>query len=265
MHMAALRSCIVAASATAALSMSGAGAHAASFDCRIATTQVERLICTDSRLSEGDERIAFAYRSALQSALQPDDVRASQRQWLKIMTACGNSACVASAQDARLAQLGAMYAPDTPPPAKVGGTIAIEGHVSITITALRGIGTHDSAIDARMTERDAAMACHGYMNEPVPTRKCIVDWMKEGGGTRNVEYRANCLSGLFRVADSRAAFLGRNAAASSGEVDEPDYLIKLSDTGEFLSGAGASGYPVFLSTFQSLCPGIAERAPRVRR
>ena len=256
---------ICAAIVAAALALSGTPAYAASFDCRAATTQVERMICTESRLSEGDERVALAYRSALQSAARPDDVRADQRQWVRMLGSCRNSACVASAQDMRLAQLGGKQDPDTPPPARVGETIAVAGHVSITITAVSGIGTRASAIDARMTERDAAAACHGYVGEPVPTRKCIVDWMKEGGGTANVEYRGDCVSGLLRVGRSRAAFLGRNAAFSGGEPDEPEYLVRSTDTGEFLQDAGASGYPVLLSAFRSLCPGVAERAMRVRR
>ena len=263
MLMARSMAYICAAIVAAALALFGTPAHAASFDCRAATTQVERLICTESRLSEGDERVALAYRAALQSAARPDDVRADQRQWVRILGACRNSACVASAQDMRLAQLGGD--PDTPPPARVGETIAVGGHVSITITAVSGIGTRASAIDASMTERDAAAACHGYVGEPVPTRKCIADWMKEGGGTANVAYRADCVTGLFSVGQSRAALLGRNAAASGGDVEEPAYLVRSSDTGEFLQDGNASGYPVLLSAFRSLCPGIAERAPRVRR
>lgn len=255
----------VVAIASVAIGLSGAPAQAASFDCRAATTQVERMICTESRLSEGDERVALAYRLALQSAARPDDVRAEQRQWVRMQGACRSSACVASAQDMRLAQLEGKQDQDTPPPARIGQAIAVGGHVTITITAVSGIGTRASAIDARMTERDAIAACRGYVGEPVPTRRCIVDWMKEGGGTANVEYRGDCASGLFRVGASRAAFLGRNAAFSSGDSEEAEYLVRSSDTGEILPDAGASGYPVLLSAFKSLCPGVAERAMRVRR
>ena len=82
---------ICAAIVAAALALSGTPAYAASFDCRAATTQVERMICTESRLSEGDERVALAYRSALQSAARPDDVRADQRQWVRMLGSCRNS------------------------------------------------------------------------------------------------------------------------------------------------------------------------------
>ena len=260
-----LRSCITTALAAAALAVSGMATHAASFDCRAATTQVERLICTENRLSEVDERVALAYHLALQSAARPDDVRTGQRQWVRMLAACKDSTCVALAQEMRLALLGGQQDPDTPPPARVGETFAVGGHVSITITAVRGIGTRDATIGARMTERDAVDACHGYVGEPVPTRKCIADWIKEGGGTANVEYRANCVTGLFRVGGSRVAFLGRNAAAPGGDAGEPDYLVTSSDTGGFLQDGNATGYPVLLSAFRSLCPGVAERAPRVRR
>ena len=263
--MAWLKSWIGEALVVAAFAFSGTPANAASFDCRAASTQVERMICTESRLSEGDERVALAYRTALQMAAQPDAVRADQRQWVRMLGACRNSACVASAQDMRLAQLGGRQDPDTPPPARVGETIAVGVHVSITITAVSGIGTRAAAVDARMTERDAIAACRGYIGEPVPTRTCIADWMKEGDGTANVEYRGDCVGGLFRVGGSRAAFLGRNAAFPGGEPDEPEYLVRSMDTGELLRDAGASSYPVLLSAFRSLCPGVAERAMRMRR
>ena len=240
-------------------------ARAASFECRAATTLVETLICNNGHLSEQDERVAFAYRSVLQSAARPDDVRASQRQWLRLLARCSDAECINSAQATRLAQLEGKHDPDTPIPTRVGDTIPIGGHVSITITAIRGIGTRVAEIDARMTERNAVVACHEYIGESIPTRKCIADWMKEGGGTVIVEYRADCTTGVIRIGRSRAAFVGRNAAASIEAIEEPEYLVRLLDTGELLQNMNASGYPVFLHALQSLCPGILEHAPQVRR
>ena len=84
-------------------------------------------------------------------------------------------------------------------------------------------------------------------------------------GTETKELRADCQTGLFSVLGTKLGFLGRNAAASPDNVYEPDYLIKRLETGEILDGSNASDYPLFLSSFQSLCPSVAERAPFVDR
>jgi hypothetical protein len=134
----------------------------------------------------------------------------------------------------------------------------------ITVVAMRGIGTQHAAIDGKLTEHDAASFCTGYGGEAVATPECIADWMKEVG-TDTKEFRADCQTGLFSVFGTKLAFLGRNAAASPDKLDEPAYLIRLLSTGEVLEDYNATGYPLFLSSFQSLCPGVAERAPLADR
>jgi uncharacterized protein len=236
---------------------------AASFDCRAATTAVERMICADSHLSAQDERLASAYRNAIQNAAEAKTVLTEQRQWLRQLSRCPDVSCIAAAQETRISALesnstGAMTGP------AVGIQILAGGHNAITIVSVRGIGTRQAAIDGQLTEQDAASFCHGYGGEPVATPKCIADWMKEFG-TEKKEFRADCRSGLFSVYATQLAFLGRNAAASPGNFDEPAYLVKLLPTGEILQDYNATGYPLFLSSFQSLCPGFAERAPIIDR
>lgn len=107
---------VAAVLAAAAHALSGPAVHAASFNCQAATTQVERMTCTESRVSEGDERVALAYRLALQSAARPDDVRAGQRQWVRMLSACKDSGGVALAQDIRLQSIaGGESGPGTRP------------------------------------------------------------------------------------------------------------------------------------------------------
>lgn len=62
-------------------------AEAASFDCKKAKSEVEKVICSDENLSDLDERIAAAYHNAL-SKLSPEGqriLRDGQRRWLKTL------------------------------------------------------------------------------------------------------------------------------------------------------------------------------------
>jgi uncharacterized protein len=59
-------------------------AHAASFDCKKARTQVEKTICADAELSQLDEELTSAYRDAMGKAVQSDKdtIRKEQADWL---------------------------------------------------------------------------------------------------------------------------------------------------------------------------------------
>jgi uncharacterized protein len=64
------------------LLLPGAAPLAASFDCAKAATPVEKMICADAELSSADERLADAYKTALQASLYPAALRQAQQQWL---------------------------------------------------------------------------------------------------------------------------------------------------------------------------------------
>lgn len=78
---------------------------AASFDCKKASTSVEKLICTDPKLSELDTDLAQAYRGAVKVS---PDVKVGQRQWLKERNACVDVACLANAYQARISELKSL-------------------------------------------------------------------------------------------------------------------------------------------------------------
>ena len=176
---------------------------------------------------------------------------------------CSDASCIAAAQEQRIADLESKPASSFAGP-QVGSQIIAGGHHTITVTAVRGIGTRYAAIDGKLTERDAAAFCQGHGGEAVATPKCIADWMKEVGTGTN-EFRADCQTGMFSVFGTKLAFLGRNAAATPDKLDEPTYLIRLLENGEILQDYNATGYPLFLSSFQSFCPNVAEHAPLVDR
>jgi uncharacterized protein len=58
-------------------------AHAASFDCRKASTRIEKTICGDKALSQADERLATAFANVLAVSLSPSTARAEQTEWLR--------------------------------------------------------------------------------------------------------------------------------------------------------------------------------------
>jgi glucose/arabinose dehydrogenase len=91
----------------ALLGLTGAGAGAASFDCKRARGQVETAICADAGLSALDEQLAAAYARALQAS--PGE-KAAQLAWLRTRNACADAACLRQAYGARIAELQARPA-----------------------------------------------------------------------------------------------------------------------------------------------------------
>lgn len=83
----------------------GQPAQAASFDCAKAHLKVEHLICDNSEISKLDEELAKSYRAALQDQSRAEEVKQTQKQWMKERNACPDAACVRSAYVKRNEQL----------------------------------------------------------------------------------------------------------------------------------------------------------------
>ena len=87
-------------------------AHAASFDCKKASTPQEKAICGSPALSAADDRMAAAYKNLLSQvpADMVGDVRAEQRDWLKgLATSCKDDGkiveCLGNQYKARIVAL----------------------------------------------------------------------------------------------------------------------------------------------------------------
>ena len=74
-----------------------------SFDCKRATSQVNRLICASPELSALDRKLADDFHAVLyQGGIDPAAVSADQDHWLhKVRNACTTSACIAAAYQTR--------------------------------------------------------------------------------------------------------------------------------------------------------------------
>ncbi|MEQ1590596.1 MAG: lysozyme inhibitor LprI family protein [Gallionella sp.] len=85
-----------------------ASANAASYKCAKAQTNVEKIICTSSELSELDSRLDQKYNSK-RSSLPPNDIQlfvSEQIKWLKnVRSKCADSSCLMAAYTSRIQAL----------------------------------------------------------------------------------------------------------------------------------------------------------------
>jgi len=82
-------------------------AQAASFDCKKAKTEVEKLICSNEELSKLDESLNEAYQRALNRTDIKQQTIKSQRQWLKYQrNMCQDAECIKNAYESRIKELG---------------------------------------------------------------------------------------------------------------------------------------------------------------
>jgi hypothetical protein len=82
-----------------------------SFDCGAAVTPVERLICTDSALAQGDVDVAAAYKAARARVSDAARLRTEQSYWrTAVRDSCADAKCVGAAQRRRVLDLRAEAA-----------------------------------------------------------------------------------------------------------------------------------------------------------
>ncbi len=80
-------------------------AFPASFDCAKAASVTEKLICDDLRASELDSLMDRAYKRAISKALNPNEVKQSQRNFLKQRNQCTDVGCIKSLYEQQLVKL----------------------------------------------------------------------------------------------------------------------------------------------------------------
>lgn len=81
-------------------------AVAASFDCKKAASEVEKLICENPELSKLDDDLAQAYKNALISAADKEALKKNQVWWLKFTrNICQAATCLDEAYKARIIEL----------------------------------------------------------------------------------------------------------------------------------------------------------------
>lgn len=104
---------------------------AASFDCQLASTEVERMICNDLQLSQSDSELSVLYANVLRNTTDKESVRLKQRNWLKkVRNICTNTPCIERAYATRAAELGIPKSADNEQVIALGATdqsVSIQG------------------------------------------------------------------------------------------------------------------------------------------
>src|SRR5439155_12200691 len=80
--------------------------HSAGFDCAKAKTKIDKLICSDARLSEADEKLTALYNDVLAKSPVSEDAKQQQLEWLKqSRNTCKDADCLQQAYTSRIADL----------------------------------------------------------------------------------------------------------------------------------------------------------------
>ena len=85
--------------------ISAASVEAASFNCSLAQTAIEKTICANSEISKADESLATLYGNIKSQARYANDLIQNQLAWLKERNSCKTDACVLEKYRAREIEL----------------------------------------------------------------------------------------------------------------------------------------------------------------
>ncbi len=75
-------------------------------DCSRAKTNAEKMLCSNSRLAEADERLAFAFRGAIRRGADPKELMEAQSAWIHdARDVCNDVECMLKAYEERISDL----------------------------------------------------------------------------------------------------------------------------------------------------------------
>lgn len=114
--------------------------HGVSFNCSIAQSRTEHLICSTPELSELDNRLAQVYKYAAQEIEHRGNIRRQQIQWLAQRESCSDILCIKTSYIERIQELSKIIRP-IDNPKTCGGDVKR----SLDLAALA---------DDRVTEKD---------------------------------------------------------------------------------------------------------------
>ncbi|MDF1600877.1 hypothetical protein PZ895_14000 [Mesorhizobium sp. YIM 152430] len=123
--------------------------------------------------------------------------------------------------------------------------------MTVTVVSKEGIGTSRAVVHVEHRPANAKQFCTQYLNDN--SMACVRRTMAEVQvGDR---LWGNCDEGTWTsLGGGRFVLLGAEEDPNS----MADYRVRNIETGELLDGSSASGYHVALSSFQVLCPGVAD-------
>jgi uncharacterized protein len=75
----------------------------AALDCSRAKTNTEKLLCSNPRLAEADERLAYAFRGAIRRGADPKVLMEAQGVWIReARDVCNDVECMLKAYEERI-------------------------------------------------------------------------------------------------------------------------------------------------------------------
>lgn len=78
----------------------------AALDCSHAQTNAEKMLCSNTRLAEADQRLAIAYRGAMRRGADPKELMEAQRAWIRdARDVCNDAECMLKAYEERISDL----------------------------------------------------------------------------------------------------------------------------------------------------------------
>ncbi len=81
-------------------------AAVAAIDCGRAKSNVDKLICSSSKLSVAENLMAYSYQQAIRRGVDPNKLRSTQQEWRdNVRDACNDVPCLMEAFDERGAEL----------------------------------------------------------------------------------------------------------------------------------------------------------------
>ena len=85
--------------------------HAASFDCKKAKTEIEKMICSDKEVSTLDQEMDRMYKKALALVSYKAQMKKQQQEWIRTLrNACEDEACLLREYRDRIAALNSTLA-----------------------------------------------------------------------------------------------------------------------------------------------------------
>ena len=90
----------------AAIWLAVPGPVPAALDCSRAKSNAEKLLCSNTRLAEADERLARAFRGAIHRGADPKALMEGQRVWVRdARDICNDVECMLEAYEERISDL----------------------------------------------------------------------------------------------------------------------------------------------------------------
>jgi uncharacterized protein len=82
------------------------GSAKAVIDCSKAASNADRLVCSNNRLADAEERMAIAFRDAMRRGVDRDKLVGTQREWkANVRDVCNDVDCLMRAYEDRAAEL----------------------------------------------------------------------------------------------------------------------------------------------------------------